>query len=99
MLPAVYRIRKDILKIGTDLQTKKIQFVGRACKTAAVFVLQLWILNGFAIHSVNLFFFCCFTNYQVFFVNKRCFLRYWVIGLGYWGLKVGLGWVIGYWVF
>jgi type IV secretory pathway TrbD component len=57
MLPAIYRIRKDILKIGTDLQTKKIQFVGRACKTAAVFVLQLWILIGFGIHSVNLYFF------------------------------------------
>jgi hypothetical protein len=36
--------------------------------------------------------FLFFANYQGFFVNKRCFLRYW-------GLKVGLGWVIGYWVF
>jgi hypothetical protein len=55
MLPAVdCRIRKDILKIGTDLQAKKIQFVRRACKTAAVFVLQLWILIGFAIRRMNL---------------------------------------------
>jgi hypothetical protein len=70
-------------------QTKKIQFVGEHAKQQLFlyFNYGYWLDLRFTVWIY--IFFCCFTNYQGFFVNKRCFLRYWVIGLGYWGLKVG----------